>query len=116
MASAGRLPAPNNALHRVCKIAGIASVTLHGLRRSFSNLAEWAEVPSGIKAQIWAISRPPTLSATTICSPIDLRMWHDKLEAWILNEAGSDFKPEQNRSQPGPQAVSQQSANIAKKR
>lgn len=41
-------------------------------------------------------------------------MWQDTLEAWILKEAGIDFKPEQH--QQGLQAVSQQCANIAKKR
>ncbi|PTB17628.1 hypothetical protein C9I57_27230 [Trinickia symbiotica] len=30
--------------------------------------------------------------------PLHLRRWHDTLEAWILNEAGSDFEPEQNRA------------------
>lgn len=102
----GRLAAPNNALHRVCGIAGIAPVTLHGLRRSFSSLAEWTEVPSGIKAQI--MSHKPSAIAERHYNvrPLDLlRMWHDKLEAWILKEARIDFKPEQN--QQGLQAVTQ---------
>ncbi|MGG1943694.1 hypothetical protein AB1286_02655 [Trinickia sp. NRRL B-1857] len=90
-------------------------MTLHGLRRSFSSLGEWTEVPSDIKTQI----RGPKPSAIAERHynghPLDLlRMWHDKLEAWILKEAGIGFRPEQN--QQGQQAVSQQSANIAKKR
>lgn len=94
----GRLASPNNALHRVCGIAGIAPVTLHGLRRSFSSLAEWTEVPSGIKAQIMGHKPSAIAERHYNVRPLDLLcMWHDKLEAWILKEAGIDFKPEQAR-------------------
>jgi hypothetical protein len=104
-AADGRLAAPNNALHRVCEIAGIAPVTLHGLRRSFSSLAEWTEIPSGIKAQIMGHKPSAIAERHYNVRPLDLlRMWHDKLEAWILKEAGIDFTPEQN--QQGLQAVS----------
>jgi integrase len=103
--SEGRLAAPNNALHRVCGIAGIAPVTLHGLRRSFSSLAEWTELPSGIKAQIMGHKPSAIAERHYNVRPLDLlRMWHDKLEAWILKEARIDFQPEQN--QQGLQAVS----------
>lgn len=47
-AAEDRLAAPNRSLHRMCEIAGIALVTLHGLRRSFSSLAGWGESPAGI--------------------------------------------------------------------
>ncbi|MBY4694504.1 integrase family protein [Burkholderia latens] len=100
----GRLAAPNNALHRVCGIAGIAPVTLHGLRRSFSSLAEWTEVPSGIKAQIMGHKPSAIAERHYNVRPLDLlRKWHDKLEAWILDEAGVEFTPEPER--PGLKAI-----------
>ena len=100
----GRLAAPNNALHRVCGIAGIAPVTLHGLRRSFSSLAEWTEVPSGIKAQIMGHKPSAIAERHYNVRPLDLlRKWHDKLEAWILDEAGIEFTPEPER--PGLKAI-----------
>nr|WP_057924381.1 integrase family protein [Burkholderia ambifaria] len=95
----GRLAAPNNALHRVCVIAGIAPVTLHGLRRSFSSLAEWTELPSGIKAQIMGHKPSAIAERHYNVRPLDLlRMWHDKMEAWILKEARIDFTPEKRDS------------------
>jgi hypothetical protein len=49
------------------------------------------------------------------CRPLDLlRMRHDRTEAWMLEQAGIDFKPEQ--AIPGLQAVGQKPADIAKKR
>lgn len=98
----GRLAAPNRALHRVCEIAGIAPVTLHGLRRSFSSLAEWTEVPSGIKAQIMGHKPSAIAERHYNVRPLDLlRMWHDKIEAWMLEQAGIRFEVKQ----PGLKAV-----------
>ncbi|WP_153074992.1 tyrosine-type recombinase/integrase [Paraburkholderia bonniea] len=95
-AADGRLAAPNRALHRVCQAAGIPPVTLHGLRRSFSSLAEWTETPTGVVAQIMGHKPSATAERHYKVRPLDLlRMWHDKLEAWILREAHIDFKPEQ---------------------
>ncbi|SAL76523.1 preprotein translocase [Caballeronia choica] len=103
-AADGRLAAPNNALHRVCTAAGIPAVTLHGLRRSFSSLAEWTETPTGVVAQIMGHKPSATAERHYKVRPLDLlRAWADKLEAWILAEAGIDFKPEQ--ATPGLHAV-----------
>jgi integrase len=100
----GRVTAPNKALHRVCEAAGIPPVTLHGLRRSFSSLAEWTETPTGVVAQIMGHKPSATAERHYKVRPIDLlRAWHDKLEAWILKEAGIEFKPDEAR--PGLQAV-----------
>ncbi|WP_035882567.1 tyrosine-type recombinase/integrase [Cupriavidus metallidurans] len=88
----GRIAAPNAALHRACEIAGIPPVTLHGLRRSFSSLAEWTEMPVGIVAQVMGHRPSATAEKHYKIRPLDLlRQWHDKLEAWILAEAGVEF-------------------------
>jgi hypothetical protein len=61
---------------------------LHGLRRSFGTLAEWVECPVGISAQIMG-HKPSALAEKHYRKrPLDLlRMWHTKIEAWILVEA-----------------------------
>lgn len=48
----GRLQSPTKAFQRMMDDAEINHLTLHGLRRSFSTLAEWVEAPAGIIAQI----------------------------------------------------------------
>ena len=50
--ASGCLTEPNNPHTRACKAAGLEGLTLHGLRRSFSSLTEWLEVPAGVVAQI----------------------------------------------------------------
>jgi len=101
-ATDGRLAAPNRALHRVCEAAGIAPVTPHGLRRSFSSLAEWTETPTGITAQLMGHKPSATAERHYKVRPLDLlRKWHDKIELWMLEQAGIDFVPEQ----PGLQSV-----------
>ena len=107
-----RLAAQNGATRRR---SPPPSRTLHGLRRPFSSLAGWTEVPSGIKAQIMGHKPSAIAERHYNVGPLDLlRMWHDTLEAWILKGARIDFKPERNHQ--GLQAVRQQCENIAKKR
>lgn len=97
--SDGRLASPNSALHRVCQVAGIPPVTVHGLRRSFSSLAEWTETPTGVVAQIMGHKPSATAERHYKVRPLDLlRVWHDKLEGWILEQAGIEFTPEQQMS------------------
>jgi len=50
--ASGCLTEPNNPHTRACTAAGLKGLTLHGLRRSFSSLTEWLEVPAGVVAQI----------------------------------------------------------------
>ncbi|SFT45149.1 tyrosine-type recombinase/integrase [Paraburkholderia aspalathi] len=88
----GRLAAPNRALHRVCQLVGIPPVTPHGLRRSFGTLAEWVEVPVGIVAQIMGHAPSALAEKHYRRRPLDLlRMWHDRIEAWLLEQAGIEF-------------------------
>jgi integrase len=69
--------------------AGIPPVSLHGLRRSFGTLGEWVEAPVGVVAQIMG-HKPSALAEKHYRRrPLDLlRMWHTRIEAWILGEAG----------------------------
>lgn len=66
-----------------------AALSLHGLRRSFGMLAEWCEVPAGVVAQIMGHKPSAIAEKHYRRRPPDLlRMWHVKIEAWILEEAG----------------------------
>jgi hypothetical protein len=64
-------------------------IALHGLRRSFGTLSEWVEVPVGIVVQIQG-HKPSALAKKHYRRrPLDLlRMWHDKFESWMLQQAG----------------------------
>ena len=93
-AASGRLADPRIAHNQACAIAGLV-MTLHGLRRSFATLTEWVEMPSGIAAQIQGHAPQGVREQNYIRRPLDLlRMWHIKIEAWILEQAGIDFVPE----------------------
>lgn len=101
----GRLAEPRNAHSKALIAAGLPHVSLHGLRRSFGTLCEWVEMPSGISAQIMG-HKPSALAEKHYRRrPLDLlRMWHTKIEAWMLEQAGISFKPEQ--AKPGLRVIS----------
>ena len=83
---------PSRALHRACMIAGIEPVSPHGLRRSFKSLSEWVEMPTGIVAQIMGHKPSATAERHYTVRPLDLlRVHHEKLVAWILEQAGVTF-------------------------
>ena len=85
----GRIGEANHAHTRVVKNAGLPHVTLHGLRRSFGTLAEWVECPVGVVAQIQGHKPSAIAEKHYRRRPIDLlRLWHEKIENWILEEAG----------------------------
>ena len=92
----GRLAEPRPAHVAALTTAGLPHVTLHGLRRSFGTLCEWIEMPAGISAQLMG-HKPSALAEKHYRRrPLDLlRKWHDKIEAWILEQAGIEFYPEQ---------------------
>ncbi|WP_109016611.1 tyrosine-type recombinase/integrase [Novimethylophilus kurashikiensis] len=90
----GRLAEPRTAHNRAVALAGLPHLTLHGLRRSFGTLCEWVEVPTGISAQIMGHKPSAIAEKHYRRRPLDLlRMWHIKIEAWILEQAGVDFVP-----------------------
>jgi integrase len=90
--ASGHLVEPRIAHDKACAVAGL-DVTLHGLRRSFASLCEWIEVPSGIGAQIQGHKPHGVREQHYIRRPLDLlRMWHVKIEKWILDQAGIEFQ------------------------
>lgn len=89
-----RLVDPHKQHNRALKAAALPHLTLHGLRRSFSSLSEWVELPTGIVAQIMGHAPSATAERHYKRRPLDLlRVWHTKLEEWILDKAGVPFAP-----------------------
>ena len=85
----GRMGEQNHAHTRAVAGAGLPQLTLHGLRRSFGTLAEWVEMPAGITAQIMGHKPSAIAEKHYRRRPLDLlRVWHEKIEGWILKEAG----------------------------
>jgi integrase len=73
-------------------VAAIDALTLHGLRRSFGTLSEWLEVPAGVVAQIQGHKPSATAEKHYRVRPLDLlRVHHERIEAWILEQAGIVF-------------------------
>jgi integrase len=81
-------------------------LTLHGLRRSFGTLTEWVECPAGVVAQIMGHKPSATAEKHYKVRPIDLlRMWHNRIEVWTLEQAGIEFKQPDEQEQPRLQEV-----------
>jgi len=90
--ASGRLVEPSIAHRRACTAAGLDGLTLHGLRRSFASLCEWLDIPGGISAQIQGHAPQGVREQNYIRRPLDLlRVHHEKIEAWILEQAGVTF-------------------------
>jgi integrase len=95
-AADGKIAEPRIAHTKALDVAGLPHVSLHGLRRSFGTLAEWCEVPVGIVAQIQGHKPSAIAEKHYRRRPLDLlRMWHDKIEAWMLEQAGIQFEAKQ---------------------
>lgn len=93
-AASGRLAEPSIAHRRACAVAGLEGLTLHGLRRSFASLCEWLDIPGGISAQIQGHAPQGVREQNYIRRPLDLlRLHHEKIEAWMLEQAGIAFDP-----------------------
>lgn len=93
-AKSGRLQEPRIQHTKACLAAGISDLTIHGLRRSFGTLAEWVECPAGVVAQIQGHKPSATAEKHYRVRPIDLlRMWHIKIENWIIFQAGLKLEP-----------------------
>lgn len=83
---------PHKPHEKACKVAGIDGLTLHGLRRSFKSLTEWLECPAGVVAQIQGHKPSATAEKHYTVRPLDLlRLHHERIEAWILEQAGVQF-------------------------
>jgi integrase len=95
----GRLADANAPHTRACKAAGLDGLTLHGLRRSFASLTEWLEIPAGVVAQIQGHKPSATAERHYKRRPLDLlRLHHERIEAWVLEQAGVQFDP---KAEPG---------------
>ena len=93
-AASGMLTVPRNHHVQACAVAGLEGLTLHGLRRSFKSLTEWLEIPAGVVAQIMGHKPSATAEKHYTVRPLDLlRVHHEKIEAWILRQAGVPFVP-----------------------
>lgn len=96
----------SHAHRRALAAAGLPHVTLHGLRRSFGTLAEWVECPVGIVAQIQGHKPSAIAEKHYRVRPLDLlRMWHDRIEGWILSEAGIEQPKAEEAGKPALVAV-----------
>ena len=88
----GRIMEPARAHKRALSKAEIDVVTIHGLRRTFGSLAEWVEMPRGVVAQVMGHAPNATAEKHYINRPLDLlAIWHNKYEAWILEQANVSF-------------------------
>jgi integrase len=86
------LTRPAKNLANACTVAGVDHVSLHGLRRSFKSLTEWLEIPAGVVAQLMGHKPSATAEKHYTVRPLDLlRVHHEKIEAWILEQAGIVF-------------------------
>ncbi|SED35005.1 protein of unknown function [Burkholderia sp. WP9] len=93
-ASDGKIAEPRHAHNRALAPTGLPHISLHGLRRSFGTLSEWVEVPVGVVAQIQGHKPSAIAEKHYRRRPLDLlRMWHDKIEAWMLEQAQISFEP-----------------------
>ncbi|MFV8630699.1 tyrosine-type recombinase/integrase [Ralstonia pseudosolanacearum] len=89
----GKIAEPRIAHNKALVEAELPHITLHGLRRSFGTLSEWVEVPVGVVAQIQGHKPSAIAEKHYRRRPLDLlRMWHDKIEAWMLEQAGISFE------------------------
>lgn len=94
----GYITEPNAPHTRACRAAGIEGLTLHGLRRSFASLTEWLEIPAGVVAQIQGHKPSATAERHYKVRPLDLlRLHHERIEAWTLEQAGVKFTPKEER-------------------
>ena len=90
--ASGYLSEPTYPHTVACRVAGLEGLTLHGLRRSFKSLTEWLEVPTGIVAQIMGHKPSATAEKHYTVRPLELlRLHHEKIEAWLLKQAGVVF-------------------------
>lgn len=88
----GKVAEPRIAHNKALAAAELPHVTLHGLRRSFGTLSEWVEVPVGLVAQIQGHKPSAIVEKHYRRRPLDLlRSWHDRIEMWILEQAGIVF-------------------------
>lgn len=90
-AKGGRITEPRASHAKVMLHAGITTLTIHGLRRSFSLLGESAGAPAGAIAQVMGHKPSATAEGYRPRSVDALRPYLAQIEAHILNQAGIAF-------------------------
>jgi integrase len=98
-AASGRIAEPRIAHNEALASVGLPHLTLHGLRRSFATLSEWAEVPAGVAACIQGHAPQGVREQSYMRRQLSyLSKWHVVIERWILDEAGINFQPLEQHS------------------
>lgn len=94
-AAGGVMMEPRSNHNKAVQAAGLPHLTFHGLRRSFGTISEWVECPVGVVAQIQG-HKPSALAEKHYrVRPIDLlRLWHERIEAFMLVHAKVSFPNE----------------------
>lgn len=90
-AKGGRITDPRASHAKVMLDAGITTLTIHGLRRSFSLLGEAAGAPAGAIAQVMGHKPSATAEGYRPRSVDALRPYLAQIEAHILKQAGIKF-------------------------
>ena len=90
-AKGGRITEPRASHAKVMQDAGITTLTIHGLRRSFSLLGEAAGAPAGAIAQVMGHKPSATAEGYRPRSVDALRPYLAQIEAHILAQAGIVF-------------------------
>ena len=88
---AGRIADTRASHSRALQSAAIDSLTIHGLRRSFSLLGEAAGAPAGAIAQVMGHKPSATAEGYRPRSVDALRPYLAQIEAYILEQAGVSF-------------------------
>jgi len=92
VSKSGRIEEPGIAHRQACARAGLQGLTLHGLRRSFTSLTEWLEIPAGVVAQLQGHKPSATAEKHYKVRPLELlALHHERIEAWMLEQAGIEF-------------------------
>jgi integrase len=91
---AGRIADTRASHAKALQSAGIDSLTIHGLRRSFSLLGESAGAPAGAIAQVMGHKPSATAEGYRPRSVDALRPYLAQIEAHILAQAGIEFEPQ----------------------
>lgn len=94
VSATGYITDPASSHRTACATVGLDGLTLHGLRRGFASLTEWLEIPAGVVAQIQGHKPSATAEKHYKRRPLDLlRVHHERIEAWILEQAGIAVDP-----------------------
>ncbi|MFA7667156.1 MAG: integrase family protein [Burkholderiaceae bacterium] len=96
----GHIVEPRSPHAAVLTDAGIAHVSIHGLRRTFALLGEAAGAPAGAIAQIMG-HRPSAIAERYKPRSLDaLREYAERIEVFVLARAGVAFDPERQTAGP----------------